>query len=280
MFKIGVMVESFKVGLWNGLEEAAKLGADGVQLYASDGETRFDKFGAADRAKLLKTAKSLKLEFSAICGDFGGDAFHNEAANKKRIEDSKKVMEMALELECKVVTTHAGVVPADQKSDRYRVMAKAFAELGRIAKDMGATFAIETGPEPAKNLAAFLKDIDIPGGIGVNFDPANLAMVCREDIPAAVKTLAPWIVHTHAKDGVNYKPFNPENFYGPAHLAGVDWNEFFREVPLGKGSVDFPVYLKALKATGYNGYLTVEREVGDTPRKDIADAVEFLKGVR
>jgi len=280
MFKIGVMVESFRTGLWKGLEEAASLGADGVQVYASGGETRFDKLDSAARAKLLKTAKSLKLEFSALCGDFGGNAFHCEAENAKRVEDSKRVMEMALELECKVVTTHAGVIPSDPKSERYSVMAKAFEELGKFASEVGGVFAIETGPEPAKTLAAFLKDLDIPGGVGANFDPANLAMVCREDIVGAVKTLAPWIVHTHAKDGVNFKPFNPENFYGPSHLKGVDWNEYFKEVPLGKGAVDFPKYLKALKDSGYKGYLTVEREVGGTPRKDIAEAIEFLKTQR
>ena len=41
MFKIGVMIESFRVGLWKGLEEAASLGAYGVQIYAGKGECHY-----------------------------------------------------------------------------------------------------------------------------------------------------------------------------------------------------------------------------------------------
>jgi hypothetical protein len=41
MFKIGVMVESFRKGLDGGLKAAAEVGADGVQIYATSGETHF-----------------------------------------------------------------------------------------------------------------------------------------------------------------------------------------------------------------------------------------------
>ena len=51
----------------------------------------------------------------------------------------------------------------------------------------------------------------------------------------------------------------------------------FTELPLGTGNVDFAAYLKALDEIGYHGFLTVEREVGDTPEKDIQTAVEFLQ---
>lgn len=44
-------------------------------------------------------------------------------------------------------------------------------------------------------------------------------------------------------------------------------------------SVDFPNYLKALEDIGYRGFLTIEREVGDTPEKDIKTAYSFLKKV-
>jgi sugar phosphate isomerase/epimerase len=48
-------------------------------------------------------------------------------------------------------------------------------------------------------------------------------------------------------------------------------------VPLGKGGVPWPGYLKALDEIGYHGFLTIEREVGDDPAADIAMAVDFLK---
>jgi len=43
------------------------------------------------------------------------------------------------------------------------------------------------------------------------------------------------------------------------------------------GDVVFPSYLKALEDIGYHGFLTIEREVGDDPEKDIREAVAFLK---
>ena len=51
----------------------------------------------------------------------------------------------------------------------------------------------------------------------------------------------------------------------------------YLELPLGKGDVDFDIYLPALSAAGFDGFLTIERECGDAPEKDIAMAVEFLK---
>ncbi|NJD01072.1 MAG: sugar phosphate isomerase/epimerase, partial [Ruminiclostridium sp.] len=47
--------------------------------------------------------------------------------------------------------------------------------------------------------------------------------------------------------------------------------------PLGEGNVNFTEYLKALDSIGYSGYLTIEREVGDNPERDIRIAVDFLK---
>ena len=42
--------------------------------------------------------------------------------------------------------------------------------------------------------------------------------------------------------------------------------------------MDWARYLDALRAIGYRGYLTIERECGDDPEKDIGDAVRFLDG--
>lgn len=278
--KIGVMVESFRLGLEGGLEAAAALKADGVQMYAVRGQTHPDNMNSAARSALRRRLSDLRLEMAAVCGDFGGHGFTSAEGNPQRIEDSKKVMALAVELGCHVVTTHIGVVPADKANPRYKIMADACEELGRFGDRVGACFAIETGPEPAAVLRAMLDDIGLPQGIGVNFDPANLAMVLREDIPQAVATLAPYIVHTHAKDGKNLRPVNAEMLYrsfAERGIPGFSAGDYIQEVPLGEGSVNFPTYIAALRKAGYNGYLTIEREVGADPRKDIELAVKFLR---
>ena len=41
----------------------------------------------------------------------------------------------------------------------------------------------------------------------------------------------------------------------------------------------FPEYLKALDEIGYHGFLTIEREVGEEPEKDIQTAMAYLKAL-
>jgi len=280
MFKIGVMIESFQQGLTGGLKAAAEVGVDGIQFYATSGETHFEKLKGANLTSLRKKMKDYGLEVSALCGDFGGHGFQIAEYNPKRIEDMKRVIEVALELGTTIVTTHIGVVPAEKSNPRYKVMADACEKIGIFAESIGVVIAIETGPEKALILKTFIDDIGLKEGLGINFDPANLVMVCRENIPLAVKMLAPYIVHTHAKDGVNLKPVDAEKLYSSfaeGGIAGFHATEYIKEVPLGEGGVDFDSYLKALSKTGYSGYLTIEREVGEEPMDDIRIAVDFLK---
>jgi len=278
--KIGAMVESFRAGLVGGLEAAAEVGADGVQIYATSGEMHPDNMNAAARKELRKRLADLGLELAALCGDFGGHGFQDAAENVKRVEDSKHVMDLALDLGCKVVTTHIGVVPEDASNPRYAVMAKACEAMGRHGQSSGATFAIETGPETGEVLRGFLDHIGVMPGMGVNFDPANLVMVQREDIPKAVGLLGKYIVHTHAKDGLNLGKMTGEQLYNGADVpAGFKPWELIKEVPLGEGQVPWPQYIAALKAAKFDGYLTIEREVGDDPRRDIVAAIKFLKSL-
>src|SRR5690606_23595619 len=99
----------------------------------------------------------------------------------------------------------------------------------------------------------------------------------------AVHLLAPYIVHTHAKDGRKLKACNATEVYGSfadgtySKLVERLGGDPFIEVPLGEGDVKWDAYLVALKASGYRGFLTIEREVGTDPAADIAKAVQFLR---
>lgn len=145
---------------------------------------------------------------------------------------------------------------------------------------MGAHFAVETGPETSDTLGDFLDSLNSTG-VAVNLDPANLRMVTGDDPVKAVHRLKKYIVHTHAKDGNRLAVGDPEIIYGVVHPVPTEFQgvRFYEEVPLGTGSVDFPAYLKALEEIGYKGFLTIEREAGETPEKDIGIAYDFLKKV-
>ena len=274
-YPIGVMLHSFRCNPREAIEKAAKIGAQGVQLLATDSWVFAPETMTDDRKKELKDMMdSNGLCFSALCGDFGV-GFANPETNPNLIERSKRVLDLAKDLGTNIVTTHIGVVPEDKNNDRYKVMQEACFELSRYADSMDAHFAIETGPEIAVTLKAFLDDLGSTG-VAVNFDPANFVMVTGDDPVKGVYTLKDYIVHTHAKDGIKLLDVPPEQIYSKIDEAAHSGRKYI-EMPLGQGNVDFDNYLKALEEVGYRGYLTIEREVGENPSADISLAAEFLR---
>ena len=275
-FSIGVMLESFRLPTPVALKKAKEIGATGIQMYAVDGEHAPEQLTGGKRRELLDMVKSEGLVFSALCGDLG-KGFHNAELNPGLIERSMRILDLAKDLETDIVTTHIGVVPADSGHDRYKIMQEACFKLAEYADSLNAHFAIETGPEESATLKQFLDGLHSTG-VAVNLDPANLIMVTGDDPVQAVHNLKDYIVHTHAKDGVRNYYRDPEEVYGLVE-AEMLASPSFAELPLGQGGVDFGNYLKALDEIGYHGFLTIEREVGDDPEKDIRLAVDFLNGL-
>lgn len=279
--KIGMIVESLRCPLETGIPRARELGAEGIQIYAVS--PYLDMLNdPADKLKALReTAERNGLVFSAVCSDLGGHGFSDPPGNPERIEKTRRIMEASRAFNTNVLTTHIGVVPADRNSRLYAEVVETLRTVGALAVDNGMVLAIETGPESPEQLKQFLLDVD-HRGIGVNMDPANLAMVQNADAAAAVRLLGNFIVHTHAKDGVHLRDCDPKRVYDAFAEGGFDrlvaeTGELFREVELGKGQINWTEYLTALNDIGYDGFLTIEREVGTHPEKDIAEAVQFLR---
>jgi len=275
-FSVGVMLESFRTDVKTAVEHARGLSADGLQIYASRGEYSHENATPAKFRELLSLVKSNGMVFSAVCGDFQ-TGFGNKKENITLIEQSKRVIEIAKYLETDIITTHIGVIPQDSAHDRYEIMLEACCELAEYAKSMDACYAIETGPETAEVLKAFLDKVNSKG-LMVNFDPANLVMVTGDNPVRAVYTLRDYIVHTHAKDGRKLRDCDPEVVYRVVE-ATIEEGRDFIELPLGEGDVNFSKYLEALTDIGYNGFLTIEREVGENPVSDIKKATDYLRGL-
>lgn len=273
-FPIGVMLDSFRTDINTALDKAKSVGAKGIQVYATSGEMSPKAMTSERRREFLKAVKDHGLVISALCGDLG-QGFGNAEKNPELIEESKRILDLAKDLETDVVTTHIGVVPSDKNHPRYAIMQDACGRLAAYADSMNAHFAIETGPEIAVTLKGFLDGLHSTG-VAVNLDPANFVMVTGDDPVQAVYTLKDYIVHTHAKDGRRLHFVEPEVLYGLSESDMLQDSSYI-ELPLGQGDVDFPKYLKALEDIGYTGFLTIEREVGDDPTADIAMAVHFLE---
>ena len=211
-FSIGVMLESFKLPIPEAIKKAKELGAEGIQVYATYGELSPRNLVGAKRKEFLDMVKSNGLVISALCGDLG-KGFHDPAKNPELIEESKRILDLAKELETNIVTTHIGVVPSDPANERYQIMQEACFKLAQYADSLDAHFAIETGPEESAVLKKFLDGLHSTG-VAVNMDPANLVMVTGDDPVQAVYNLKDYIVHTHAKDGRRNYYRAPEEVYG------------------------------------------------------------------
>ena len=278
-FKIGAMLDSFLLPTEQAIRTAAEMGVSGLQMYSTYGEHSPENMTDEKIRELKSMMDSYGLVFSALCGDLG-KGFGNKELNPGLIEKSKRILDLAKKLGTDIVTTHIGVVPSNPECERFETMRSACLELSRYADSIGSHFAIETGPETSETLAGFLDTLDSTG-VAVNLDPANLVMVTGDDPVKAVYNLRRYIVHTHAKDGVILTRGDPEMIYGvtpmPEDLKNIS---YFEEVPLGEGSVPFRDYLSALEDIGYTGFLTIERECGENPVRDIGTAVRFLENTR
>ena len=254
MMKIGVMPNCFRVPFKESIILARDLGAHGVQPYISFGD--FSPIMSKDeRKEAAKFIRDNGLEISAVCADFAR-YFHKED-NEAEVHRMIAMIDMAVDMGTNIVTTHIGHVPDDKNDPIYINTVNTIRKISHYAENVGVSFATETGPEMAVILKGILEEANAKAA-KVNLDPANFVMCAGQDPVEAVHILKDYIVHTHAKDGIK----TGETTY--------------KELPLGQGGVPFIEYLAALRDIGYDGFLTIEREVGDDPLKDIKLAYDFL----
>ncbi|MFA6693492.1 MAG: sugar phosphate isomerase/epimerase family protein, partial [Bacillota bacterium] len=244
-----------RLPLKESLEKAREVGAHGVQLWVASGELDPDNITETGKKDLLHHLEVNNLEISAVCGDIGG--FANPEGLEERIAKTKRIVDLSLSLDTPIITTHIGTIPENWRQvEQGKMMLEAAKEVAKYAENHGAFLASETGPESPELMKDFLDAVESKG-IAVNYDPANLVMR-GFDYLGGVKVLAPYIVHTHAKDGVR-----------------IDGKG--QEVALGDGHVNWDAYIAAMRDIGFNGFFTIEREVGPDPVADIKKAADFLR---
>jgi sugar phosphate isomerase/epimerase len=273
--KKGVILESFKTNTLEALKYASELGLDGIQFYGVNGELDCDKLSCEERLVFKQALNDYKLVVAAVCADMGGHGFKYD--DEERALKTMRVMDLAKEFDCNVVTTHVGVIDSETKAN----IAKAMKRIGEYGERIGVKLALETGAEKCEVLKEFLDTLNSEN-IGVNFDPANLVMVTDDDPIKGVYLLKDYIFHTHVKDGIMKKKTDPKriyNYFADGGIEDIRLDEYFIETPLGEGDVDIKAWIQALKDVGYNGFLTIEREVGNSPIDDIKKAVDFINRI-
>ena len=276
--KIGVLSSSIQKPLPVAVKKFEEMGVSGIQLYASP---EYLVYSPQRLREISTLCSDSGLEITALCGDIARTRFGVTFEMEDRVELFKRITDITCTLGSRIITTHIGVVPDDANDPVFENMVRSIGACAGYAASCGAYLAIETGPESAETLLLLLKAINSPG-LKINLDPANLRMVSCVDPVHAVEVLGPYIIHTHAKDGINYTPGSPAARYGLYNADGTlrlagEKIPTYAEVPLGEGQVPWENYLEALRKCGFDGYLVVEREQGTNREEDIRHGVNFLK---
>ena len=159
------------------------------------------------------------------------------------------------------IVSHMGFIPESPSDPLYAGFVAALRHVARHLMQSGQNLLFETGQETPVALLRCFEDIGLDN-LYVNLDPANLIMYGKANPVDALDVFGRYVRGVHAKDG----------------LYPTDGKNLGPEVKVGEGKADFPRLIKALKALGYDGSLTIEREIsGEQQKKDITDTKVYLE---
>lgn len=174
----------------------------------------------------------------------------------KRVEHLKRGGEFAKAIGVKNVVAHVGFLPDCPKSDAFKSLVACLRDVVSYLGTLDCNFLFETGQETPVTLLRTIEAIGLDN-VGINLDPANLLSYGKGNPIDALTTFGKYVRGVHAKDA-NVPTYNE---------GGAN------EVPLGEGMVNYPAFIKKLKEVGYDGYLTIEREISGEQQK-----IDILKG--
>jgi sugar phosphate isomerase/epimerase len=233
----------------------AGLGYDGLELLADVPHAWPAGLLGVQKLGILQAMQSSQLAFSNI------NAFMMNAINDRRqpywhpsfiepepnyrqvrIDHTKRALDLCAELGAPHITTEPGgpIAPGQTRQEAIDLFVEVLKPLAHHAHERGVLLLIEPEPdlllETTDQYLEVAERVNAPS-IGLNFDVGH-AFCVREDLPRAIAKLAPHIRHYHLEDIAATRVHH--------HL-----------VP-GTGVIDFSAVVSAIRATGYDGWLTVE----------------------
>jgi sugar phosphate isomerase/epimerase len=271
---IGVFT-SVDAGLGVKLEVAHELGVPTIQLHAPAKQSRTQ----AHADKFLARLREYGIRLTCVFGGFEGESYADiptvartvglvpPETRAERTQEMKEIADFAKVLGCDVVALHLGFVPHDTGAPLYQEVLEVTRHVCDHCRKNGQNLHLETGQETADALLQFIQDVD-RDNLFINFDPANMILYGTGEPIEALKKVGRYVRSVHCKDGT--WAANP----------GKEWGQ---EVPLGEGDVGMENYLRTLGEIGYDGPLTIEREIPQEPERqkaEIGRAIRLLNELK
>ena len=260
---VGVFA-SIDAGLGVQLDVVKELGIKAIQMHTPHKNSRTPEKAKEFIAKLQDVGAELTVVF---CG-FDGESYADIPTTQKtiglvppetraeRTQEVKEIADFTKLLGCDAVGIHIGFIPHEEDDPQtWKDLVAIAQEVCDYLANNGQFLHLETGQETADGLLKFIHAVDRPN-LRVNFDPANMILYGSGEPIEALKKVGQYVRSCHCKDGKW------------AAKPGEEWG---CEVPFGDGDVNAKKFLETLKEIGYEGALTIEREIPQEPERQKAE---------
>ena len=270
--KIGTCVYLHEMdGMEKKFEDLLKQGFDNCQLLSWNPSV----WTAENAAAIHAMTKKYGITISAFWCGWEGPSVWNfyegqqtlglvpPAYRKVRIKNLCDGADFAKLLGVRSVVTHMGFIPENPNDPQFLPFCDAVRVVAEHCKRNGQYLLFETGQETPVTMLRCFEQVGTDN-LGVNLDTANLILYGKANPVDALDVFGSYVMNLHAKDGCY-----PTN----GHDLGA-------ETPIGQGKVDFPALFEKLHALGYDGFVTIEREInGEQQIKDILASKAYLQAI-
>lgn len=271
---IGVFA-SIDAGMGVRLDVARELGVQTIHLHTPQRASRTSERAAEFRKRLAE----LRMTVTCVFAGFEGESYADIPAVKRtvglvpletratRVAELIAIADFAHKLGVGAVGIHLGFVPHDAADPHYSELVALTRGVCDHCAGNRQALHLETGQEPVDVLIRFLEDV-ARDNLFVNFDPANMILYGAGEPLPALERLGSRVRSVHCKDA------------RWSDRPGETWGS---EAPLGDGEVDFEAFVRTLKKIGYEGPLTIEREIPQQPERqkvEIGRAIELLSRLK
>jgi len=269
---IGVFT-SVGAGLGASLDAVKEMGVDNVQLQVPPAEYR----NAARAREILAQFQDAGIEITLVFCGFEGESYETipvvretvglvpPATRDARVRETWQIADFAAEVGAAGIGVHVGFISEDRQSEEFARIVQVIKGICEYCGSLGIGLHLETGQESADTLLHVIEKVG-RDNLAVNFDPANMILYGSGQPLEALRKVGRYVRSCHCKDAV----WSSE--------PGKTWGE---EVPLGQGDVGMEEFLRILAELGYDGPLTIEREIkGEQQAKDIKEGIELLRSLK
>jgi sugar phosphate isomerase/epimerase len=231
-----------------GIAKTKEIGFDTIDLFADPLD-----LDVKERRLIKRECDRHGLPIISIACVAVGLVDFNPSVQRFHLQRCRAYLDLAYEYEAKNLLLVLGEYIWEQQvippAEQWRTGAKNLRELGKYAADLGLQIALELEPfklslvNNVDSMVRFLDEVSHPA-VQANIDVSHLLL--SRTAPEELRRLRGRAIHVHLSD-----------CDGKVH----------GDLPPGRGVVDFPPYLREIKALGIDGAISIELEYSPQPEK-------------